>query len=60
MSEAMRRNLPAIGAAVRNIVLLVAILSIPLRAAEALALSPPEVSSWLLAMGASLPLFCGS
>ncbi|MEJ2209361.1 MAG: hypothetical protein P8129_10030 [Anaerolineae bacterium] len=56
----MRRNLPAIGAAVRNIVLLVAILSIPLRAAEALALSPPEVSSWLLAMGASLPLFCGS
>jgi predicted benzoate:H+ symporter BenE len=49
-SDALRRNLPAVGAAVRSIIIFIAVLSIPLTAAQALALSPTETSSWILAL----------
>jgi benzoate membrane transport protein len=47
---ALQQNLPVIGAAVHNIILLVAILSIPLASAKALALSAAETSGWILAL----------
>ena len=50
VSNALRRNLPAMGAAVRNIIIFVAVLSIPLTAAQALGLSAAETSSWILAL----------
>lgn len=53
-SESLRRNLPIVAAAVRNIIILVAVLSIPLRAAEAMALSTAETTSWIL-VGFGLP-----
>jgi benzoate membrane transport protein len=49
-SDALQRNVPAIGAAVRNIIIFIAVLSIPLTAAQALELSPAETSSWILAL----------
>jgi benzoate membrane transport protein len=49
-SDALRRNLPAVGAAVRSIIIFIAVLSIPLTAAQVLALSPAETSSWILAL----------
>ena len=49
-SDALRRNLPAVGAAVRSIIIFIAVLSIPLTAAQALAPSPTETSSWILAL----------
>jgi benzoate membrane transport protein len=52
--NALRRNLPPIDAAVRNIIIFVAVLSIPLAVAEVLELSAAETSSWILA-GYGLP-----
>jgi len=49
-SDALQRNLPAIGAAVRNIIIFTTVLSIPLTAARALDLSAVETSSWILAL----------
>jgi benzoate membrane transport protein len=49
-SDILRRNLPPIGAAVRSIVIFIAVLSIPLSAAQALELSAAETSSWILAL----------
>ncbi|MGD8626410.1 MAG: benzoate/H(+) symporter BenE family transporter, partial [Anaerolineae bacterium] len=49
-SDRLQRNLPAIGAAVRNITIFVAVLSIPLTAARALDLSAAETSGWILAL----------
>lgn len=46
----LRRNLPVLGAAVRNIVIFTTVLSIPLTAAGALGLSAAETSSWILAL----------
>lgn len=45
-----RRNLPVLSAAVRNIIIFVAVLSIPLAAAQSLGLSAGETSSWILAL----------
>ena len=50
VSESLRRNLPVADAAVRNIIIFVAVLSIPLAVAEALQLSPAETSAWILAL----------
>ena len=49
-SGALQRNLPALGAAVRNIIIFIAVLSIPLTAAQAMDLSAAETSSWILAL----------
>lgn len=46
----LQRNLPVIAAAVRNIIIFTAVLSIPLTAAQALELTPSETSSWILAL----------
>jgi benzoate membrane transport protein len=48
--DTLQRNLPAVGAAVRNIILLIAVLSIPLAAAKALDLSAAETSGWIFAL----------
>lgn len=48
--DTLQRNLPVVGAAVRNIILLIAVLSIPLAAAKALDLSAAETSSWIFAL----------
>ena len=53
-SEALRRNVPAVAAAVRTIVIFVAVLSIPLTAAQVLELSTAQTSAWVLA-GYGLP-----
>jgi benzoate membrane transport protein len=50
ISDTLQRNLPAIGAAVRNIVIFTTVLSIPLTAAQARGLSAAETSSWILAL----------
>jgi benzoate membrane transport protein len=50
ISDALRRNMPALGAAVRIIVIFIAVLSIPLTSAQALGLSEAETSSWILAL----------
>jgi len=49
-SREFRRNIPAIAAAVRNIVIFIAVLSIPLTTAQVLGLSTAETSGWLLAL----------
>jgi len=49
-SRAFRRNIPAIAAAVRNIVIFIVVLSIPLTTAQVLGLSTAETSGWLLAL----------
>ena len=49
-SSVLKRNLDPMAAAARNIVVFVAVLSIPLTAARALGLSARETSSWLLAL----------
>ena len=49
-SGTFRQNLPAIGAAIRNIIIFITVLSIPLAAAQALELSAGETSSWILAL----------
>jgi benzoate membrane transport protein len=46
----LRQNLPAVGAAVRSVIIFIAVLSVPLSAAESLALSEPQTTSWLLAL----------
>ena len=46
----IQRNLPVADAAVRNIIIFIAVLSIPLAAAEALELSAAETSTWILAI----------
>ena len=46
-SSELRAWLPAIGAAIPMIILPVAILSLPLAAAQTLGLSPAELSSWI-------------
>lgn len=48
--ETIRKNLPAMGAAFRSIILFITVLSIPLTAAEAMDLSLPQTSSWILAL----------
>jgi benzoate membrane transport protein len=50
ISDAFRQNLPVLGAAIRNIVIFIAVLSIPLTSAQALGLSVPETSSWIMAL----------
>jgi len=49
-SSVLKRNLDPMAAAARNIVVFVAVLSIPLTASRALGLSARETSSWLLAL----------
>ena len=49
-SDVLKRNLDPMAAAARNIVVFVAVLSIPLTAARALGLSARETSTWLLAL----------
>lgn len=46
----LQRNLPIIAAAVRNIIIFTAVLSIPLTSAQALHLSAEETSAWILAL----------
>lgn len=46
----LHRNLPIIGAAPRNIIVFVAVLSIPLTTAQAIGLSAVETISWILAL----------
>jgi benzoate membrane transport protein len=46
----LQQNLSPVTAAVRNIIIFVTVLSIPLAAAEALELSAAETSAWLLAL----------
>lgn len=50
VSDTLRRNLPAIGAATRSVIVFVTVLSIPLTAAQALGLSAAETGSWILAL----------
>ena len=50
VSDVLERNLPPIAAAVRNIVIFVTVLSIPLAAAQTLGLSSAETSGWILAI----------
>lgn len=49
-SDALGRNLLPFAAAVRNIIIFVAVLSIPLTGAQALGLSKAETSGWILAL----------
>ncbi len=49
-SKALKRNLPAMSVALRNIIIFIAVLSIPLAAAQELGLSAAETSSWILAL----------
>ncbi len=49
-TNTLQRNLPVIGAAVRNIIIFTAVLSIPLTAAQALELTPSETTSWIFAL----------
>jgi benzoate membrane transport protein len=48
--DSLQRSLPAIGAAIRNIIIFTAVLSIPLSTAQTLELSPAQTSSWILAL----------
>lgn len=48
--DTLQRNIPALGAAVRNIIIFITVLSIPLTTARALDLSTAETSSWILAL----------
>jgi benzoate membrane transport protein len=49
-SETLRRNLPVIGAAVRMMVIAIAVLSIPLTAAQELGLSTGQTAGWIMAL----------
>lgn len=49
-SDALQRNLPVVAAAVRNVIIFIAVLSIPLTAAQALGLSTAQTSGWILAL----------
>lgn len=49
-SDSLRRHLPVVGAAVRNIIVFITVLSIPLAAARGLDLSAEQTSSWILAL----------
>jgi benzoate membrane transport protein len=49
-ANGLKRNLPVMGVALRNIIIFVAVLSIPLAAAEGLGLTAAETSSWILAL----------
>lgn len=49
-SETFRRNIPAIGAALRNIIIFVAVLSIPLASAQTLNLTKAHTISWIFAL----------
>ena len=55
-SKVIQRNMPIIGASVRNIVIFITVLSIPLASAENMALSGAETSSWILALYGLPPL----
>lgn len=55
-SKVVQRNMPIIGASVRNIVIFITVLSIPLASAEHMALSGAETSSWILALYGIPPL----
>lgn len=46
----LRRNLPVVAAALSNIIIFVAVLSIPLTAAQSLGLSAMQTSSWIMAL----------
>jgi len=50
IADAFERNLPPMAAAVRSIIVMIAVLSIPLTAAQVLELSPAETSGWTLAL----------
>jgi benzoate membrane transport protein len=49
-SNALERNLPGMSVALRTIIVFVAVLSIPLAAAEGLGLSAAETSGWIMAL----------
>lgn len=49
-SDTLRRWLPAVGTAIPNIILPIAVLSIPLAAAHEMRLSEAETTSWILAV----------
>lgn len=49
-SYEIQRNLPSIGAAVRNIIIFISVLSIPLTISRELGLSAVETSSWIMAI----------
>jgi benzoate membrane transport protein len=49
-SDSLRRHLPVLAAAVRNIIVFITVLSIPLAAAQSLGLSTEQTSSWILAL----------
>lgn len=49
-SDTLRRWLPALGTAVPLIILPIAVLSLPLAAAEEMGLSPAETASWIVAL----------
>jgi len=49
-SSTLKRNLPAVAAAIRNIIIFITVLSIPLAAAQVLELSATETSNWILAL----------
>lgn len=55
-SNAIQRNMPIIGASVRNIVIFITVLSIPLASAEHMGLSGAETGSWILALYGLPPL----
>jgi benzoate membrane transport protein len=48
--NALQRNVPPMAAALRNIIIFVTVLSIPLTTAQILGLSASETSSWILAL----------
>lgn len=49
-SDTTRRGLPAVGAAISVIILMVIVLSLPLTAAQAMHLSVADTNSWILAL----------
>lgn len=53
-SSSFKRNLPVIAASVRNIIIFITVLSIPLAAARELGLTPQQTSAWVLA-GYAIP-----
>lgn len=55
-SSPLQRNLPILGASVRNIVIFITVLSIPLTSAQNMGLTETETSSWILALYGIPPL----
>jgi benzoate membrane transport protein len=49
-SKMLRRNLPAIGAATRAVIIFITVLSLPLAAADTLDLTASQTSTWILAL----------